>query len=104
MDEDLKPLLQEIASELRARNDLLRSQHQQAEQMRTEMMGKVFNFNPAEQAQTFAAKHLEESRTLTERIRESTERDRNERREFQQSLLSEVRRLNENLERLARGS
>jgi hypothetical protein len=104
MDEDLKPLLQEIASELRTRNDLVRSQQQLAEQMRTEMMSNVFSSNPVEEARAFSAKQMEDSRMFTERIRESTERAQEERREFRQLLLSEIRRLNENLERLACGS
>jgi hypothetical protein len=102
MQEDLKPLLQEIASELRTRNDLVRSQQQQAEQMRTEMMSNVFG--AGEDPREAASKHLEESRLRMRAMVEDAEREREERRAFQQSLLSEIRRLNENLERLARAS
>ncbi len=103
MDEQIKPLLQEIASELRARNDLIREQQRRAEQVRSEMLSNL-PFGPAlsnlETGADSPSSRLWSHEDMLEGIKEDAERDRSERHEFQQALLAEIRRLNQNLEAL----
>lgn len=102
MDEDIKPLLHEIAAELRARNKLFRDQQRKTDEARSQILemspvaagddkphfGRPFDFSTIDNA------HQE----TMKKIREDGEQDRAERREFQEALLNEIRRLNHNLE------
>jgi hypothetical protein len=98
MDEDIKPLLQEIASELRTRNEMVRTQQESVEKLRSEMMGRFTGALPTETPKDSTIQHLEESRKRMSKLQDDAEIDRQEKREFQRALLAEIRSLNENLQ------
>jgi hypothetical protein len=103
MDEDIKPLLSDIASELRARNDLIRRQQEEAEKLRSSMFSGM-SFDAGEKVKETMERSRSESQAVMKGLRNDAERDRAERHEFQQALLEEIRRLNSNLEQLARSA
>jgi hypothetical protein len=100
MDDDIKPILAEIANQLRERNEMIRSQRAESEEMKAQWMGKMFGETSGSNPREGMMKRLEESRTSMVTLKADAQNDRLERKAFQDSLLGEIRRLNENLERL----
>ena len=104
MDEEIRPLLKEIASELRARNDIIREQQRKADDMRSEVFSR-FPFGQDKEGKPEFAKpdfsFIERDHNAAmQRIKDDADRDRAQQSEFQEALLSEIRRLNHNLEEL----
>jgi hypothetical protein len=100
VDEEIGPLLAEIAAQLRERNEMIRAQRAESEQLRSEMAGKLLGGAPGSDPRATAVKRLEESRSRMESMADDAKSDRAERRAFQESLLEEIRRLNTNIEKL----
>ncbi|MCO5296330.1 MAG: hypothetical protein M9921_05675 [Fimbriimonadaceae bacterium] len=104
MDEELRNVLGEIAAELRTRNDMMREQVAQREEMRSKFLGSLpFGSGNAEGEgkKSFGLEAIDRAhKESLQRIYDDADRDRSERREFQDALLAEIRRLNDLLQAL----
>ncbi len=105
MDNETNELLREIANELRARNEMLRAQQVNSDQMRREFREKAeaarteMMARSGAEIQAITGKTQEATQARISSMSETAEQERRLRHEFQASLLAELRKLNENFER-----
>jgi hypothetical protein len=100
MDDDIKILLKEIASELRERNDLTRAMSARSEERLKEVDAKREQLGLDGSRENRLKKTMEQSEERLTRFRQDAELRNAERKDFQQALLTEFRRMNSSLEAL----